>query len=91
MPHREQGPSAPDPTPDPTPDPAPEPQQPSPEALRMNAIVKRALEGAVEAFNIGLIEGGLAPLDDSYELVAQLEFRRRIESDSIGGGRPGDG
>lgn len=82
--------------------PAPEPKpMQSPEALRVNAIIKRALEGAVASFNAVLIESGIAPLDGSYELVANLQFRRVLTPEEAAaaladdappaGGEGGDG
>lgn len=50
---------------------------PSPEALKLTAIVQKALKAATEAFDAVLIEHGVAALDDSYEISAQLSFKKR--------------
>lgn len=52
---------------------------PSPQALRLNAIITRALRAAQAAFNEVLLSDGVAALDDSYQLEVSLKFTQRVE------------
>ena len=52
---------------------------PTPEALKMNAIVNKALKAATEAFNQVLVANGLVALDGEYEVEAKLSFHKRVE------------
>lgn len=61
---------------DPKADAAP---QPSPEAVRVNAIIQRALKAAQDSFNAVLIASGVVALDGEYDVEAQLTFRQRLQ------------
>jgi len=53
---------------------------PSDEAIRLNAIAKKALDAATAAFNAVLIEHGIVALDESYMVEATLTFRQQVAS-----------
>ena len=50
---------------------------PSPEALKMNAIVTEALKAAQEAFNQVLVARGLVAIGGEYDIEANLSFKLR--------------